>query len=212
MADVWNEETLIVNEMFTSISGEVGIIPQGQLTSVVRLQSCNLRCSYCDAANSQDNKNGIVVAVKDIVDFILRGNLPVLITGGEPLLQSAELGKLMVLLDKTIVQVETNGTVDLPDWYESINSIVMDYKLRKPPAGANLHKLRPEDYLKFVITSMPDLAETFYIISALEDIVKCKIAISATNMRLYHGVIDVIKKTKRDVLVNVQIHKCINAK
>lgn len=36
-----------VNEIFQSISGEVGNIPQGAITWFIRFQGCNLECNWC---------------------------------------------------------------------------------------------------------------------------------------------------------------------
>ena len=43
---------MIVNEIFTSIDGEVNRWGQGILTTFVRLQGCNLRCDYCDTPDA----------------------------------------------------------------------------------------------------------------------------------------------------------------
>jgi len=41
------EQTMRVNSIFNSISGEVGIIPQGAVTTFIRFQGCNLQCDWC---------------------------------------------------------------------------------------------------------------------------------------------------------------------
>jgi len=42
------EDSLNVNEIFTSISGEVGgAFPQGSVVTFIRLQGCNLKCPWC---------------------------------------------------------------------------------------------------------------------------------------------------------------------
>ncbi len=110
-----NEAKLKVREIFESISGEAGGFPQGTWTTFIRLQGCNLRCQYCDTASSQEDAASIEgMSIDEILDHVHHKH--VLITGGEPLLQQ-NVEKLLsrLLLHDYVVQVETNGSLPLPN-------------------------------------------------------------------------------------------------
>jgi 7-carboxy-7-deazaguanine synthase len=102
-----------VHSIFESISGEAGIsIPQGALTTFIRLQGCNLKCPYCDTKDSQDPD---IIRQELTIEQIIRQihTKNVLITGGEPLLQKTQgLFSLINELEMNshTVQIETNGS------------------------------------------------------------------------------------------------------
>lgn len=103
----------------------------------VRLWGCNLDCSWCDTPYTWDvlGKNGTVYerdaeSTEMTVDQVaarvvdLCGGLEavatgwsgvVVITGGEPLLQTEQLTQLIAALDPLPIEVETNGT-RAPRW------------------------------------------------------------------------------------------------
>lgn len=206
---------LYVNEMFTSISGEVGVIPQGQLVTVLRLQGCNLSCNYCDASDSQGmGTEGQRRTTNSVVKEINKNGLPVLITGGEPLLQVKELITLILGIDLNIViQIETNGTKNLSNLLGNLPQpkqiyFVMDYKFDNPPDNSTLEELRSNDYLKFVVSSLKEIIETFYLIGKLNHLT-CKFAVSATDVKFYDPILKAVKRTDSRTLINVQIHKFI---
>lgn len=111
-----DNEYLYVNEIFESVSGEMGVFPQGTWVTILRLQGCNLRCSWCDAEKSQDTANGAKVTLSVVMDTILQfKNNYLLITGGEPLEQPRVLALIEYLRDfSMLIQVETNGTYFIP--------------------------------------------------------------------------------------------------
>ena len=103
-----------VNETFLSLQGE-GFFT-GTPAFFLRLSGCNLQCSFCDT-NHQTYKE---MSEDEIVQEASREKpRHIVITGGEPALQLTES-----LVDKLheagfFVQVETNGTLPLPqsiDW------------------------------------------------------------------------------------------------
>ncbi len=212
ISETFKSPMLNVNEMFCSISGEIGYIPQGQLITVLRLQGCNLRCSYCDAPSSQELGNDdMMLDVVEVANDINKVGLPLLITGGEPLLQRASITDLLKLLkDRTDIQIETNGTIDIPeyDYKGNIISIVMDYKFDHPPTTDRIIKLKMLDYLKFVVSSVGELAQACYIIGKYRDF-NVNFAISSTDINLYPDIIEAVKHTNNKILTNVQIHKYI---
>lgn len=95
----------------------------GEQATFVRLWGCNLDCSWCDTPYTWDTtgKNGTLYVRSEEsreVDVVsLLGEIPdlprlVVITGGEPLIQAADLE---VLVDVLVarghrVEIETNGT------------------------------------------------------------------------------------------------------
>lgn len=108
---------LPIYEIQTTISGEVGAVPAGTATLLVRLARCNLKCPYCDAVAAQDVKNATRKLTKaeyyqlhDHMDS--RGISHILITGGEPLLYAKDVIEFINDLPPHIsVTVETNGTI-----------------------------------------------------------------------------------------------------
>lgn len=99
---------------FVSISGEAGIFPQGNVCTFLRLQGCSLRCVYCDTVRAQRQGEGEPYSIETLVRAC--STKQVLITGGEPLLQRAGCIKLIefLLLAGHCVQIETNGTMEIP--------------------------------------------------------------------------------------------------
>lgn len=112
--------TLKIAEIFASLQGEG--LRQGEPTIFVRLAGCNLRCAFCDTKRAR--RGGRVIPVGEIADEVerLRDGYPaawVCLTGGEPLAQ--DVAPLLRRLKRSglRVQVETNGTFDVPpgvDW------------------------------------------------------------------------------------------------
>ena len=105
---------MIVNETFLSLQGE-GYFT-GTAAFFLRLSGCNLRCPFCDTQHQSYTE----MSEDDIVAEASRHKpRHIVITGGEPALQLTES-----LVDKLhaagfFIQVETNGTLPLPegiDW------------------------------------------------------------------------------------------------
>lgn len=96
-----------INEIFPAIQGEGSTA--GMPTTFVRLSGCNLQCKFCD---TKYHINGKERTVKDVANEIVNINMPtVTVTGGEPLLQYAELKKLMKTEPTYGWYLETNGTI-----------------------------------------------------------------------------------------------------
>ena len=147
-----------VNEIFYSLQGEG--ITTGYPTVFIRLTGCNLRCAYCDTVYAYEE--GLEISVNKIADRVKEyGAHYVCITGGEPLLQKAELKLLLPLLSKYTVTVETNGAVALGDLATGCCRFAMDIKT--PGSGmedhtefSNLEYLNQNDEIKFIIGSRND--------------------------------------------------------
>lgn len=99
-----------VNEIFYSLQGE-GLYT-GTPAVFVRFSGCNTRCAFCDT----QHQHGTEMTEEEVVDAIMKYPARhVVITGGEPTLQlTASFVRLLHGHD-FFVQIETNGSVSLPD-------------------------------------------------------------------------------------------------
>lgn len=149
-----NEIKFPVVEVFDSIDGE-GIFA-GTLATFIRLYGCNIRCSYCDtiyAVKDGYSANLSVVELLQQVDGI--GNKHVTLTGGEPLIHKDVDKLIKALCENHIVNIETNGTIDIEPFQVDNTVITMDYKtissgMSQHMLLSNLEKLRECDVLKIV--------------------------------------------------------------
>lgn len=126
--------SLIVNEIYPCLQGEGFNL--GKPSVLVRLQICNLRCSWCDTPythtfksdpNKEDptKQNFQRMALEAVVEKIKTFQIPhVIVSGGEPTLQN--FSALPKLLEGFTFEVESNGTriphKDMPGFTEA------DYK------------------------------------------------------------------------------------
>jgi organic radical activating enzyme len=106
-----NKEVFKVVEIFRSVEGEGRWV--GLPVVFIRLEGCNLRCSWCDTPYSYTGENFKLLSITDILKEIKKYNLKrVCITGGEPFFTE----NLDVLVGNLIensyqVFIETNGTL-----------------------------------------------------------------------------------------------------
>jgi 7-carboxy-7-deazaguanine synthase len=161
-------DSLIINEIYLSLQGESTWA--GLPCVFVRLTACNLRCSYCDTAYAFTE--GRKLTVQDALDEVRRlgasyassgpHRLPLVeLTGGEPLLQKNSLPLMKALCDEGFtVLLETSGALDISEVDRRVKRI-MDLKC--PSSGEvernrmeNLHYLRADDEIKFVIGTQQD--------------------------------------------------------
>lgn len=209
-----------VFEIFESLSGEVSHFHQGRICTFVRFSGCPVGCQYCDQPEAQPISSGKEFSPRDIlqtVSFFNHQN--VILTGGEPLIQSRkELQELIYLLmtDGFSIAIETSGTVcpstNLP--VEDLNWIV-DFKC--PSAKISSRTIFPyfllseTDFIKFPISDIADY--DFAKKEIRELITKAQIVISPiyetiSPLKLLYWVM----KDQLDVILNIQIHKIIGAK
>lgn len=96
-------------EIFYSIQGEGA--RTGSPVVFLRLAGCNLHCSWCDTKHSWGQ--GIELPEEEVAQRIMCYQAPgLVITGGEPLVQTQALEKLLPLLPADMfIEVETNGTI-----------------------------------------------------------------------------------------------------
>lgn len=207
-----------VNEIFSSIDGEG--IRTGLSAVFIRLYGCNLKCSYCDTRYSCENREYTLMSLMDILEKVLSYNIPrVTLTGGEPLIQPGVKDLINSLVANDIeVNIETNGAVDLEDFWEyKYNSKViftMDYKCASSGMEdrmklVNLHLLQPKDVIKFVVSNYNELEKMEYILE--ESGCKARPYVSPV-----FGAIEpkelveyVLDNELNNVTVQVQLHKII---
>ena len=150
-----------VFEIFRSIQGETtrAGVPMG----FVRLAGCDLACAYCDTPAARDPDAGRRMAVEEVLAAVAAPPLLwVAVTGGEPLLQAAEVNALIAaLLDRgRQVLVETGGAHPIDSLDPRAVRIVDVKTPGSRMAGRmlwrNLDLVRPGDEVKFVLTGRDD--------------------------------------------------------
>ena len=112
-------KTYKINDIFYSIQGE-GYYT-GEPAVFVRFSGCNLACSWCDT----NHLSGDLMTADEIekkVTSLWQGkdkNPVVVLTGGEPALQTDDELIQALHAIKAFIAIETNGTRDIPegiDW------------------------------------------------------------------------------------------------
>jgi len=163
-------------EIFHSIQGEG--ISMGVPSVFLRLATCNLSCRWCDTKYTWDWDNfDYETEVAEIDSSELQSNIQafkcphMVITGGEPLLQQAELEPLVASLasEGFTFEVETNGTIiPTPELLRHIGQWNVSPKLRTSgmlpeerliPLALETFAQLPKAYFKFVIAAESDIDE-----------------------------------------------------
>lgn len=209
-----------VVEKFVSINGEAR--KAGELACFIRFAGCNLQCVYCDTKWANEEKAPYeIYSEEEIYAYIKEtGVSNVTLTGGEPMLQE-NIERLLRLLSKDNslnVEVETNGAVDITKYYDIGTNIsfTLDYKL--PDSGMedrmileNYEKIRNDDTVKFVVSSIMDLDKAKYIIEKYKLTEKCKVYISTCFGKIKpEQVVDfMIENKMNSVRLQLQMHKYI---
>ncbi len=152
--------TFRICEIFRSIQGESS--RAGLPCVLVRFSGCNLKCSWCDTAYSQDPHTGRPMAQNEILAAVAALRCPrVELTGGEPLLQDGVADLLRALCDAGYeTLLETNGSVDISRVDPRVRRIV---DIKCPSSGhveanlwENLTRLGSHDEVKFVLAGRDD--------------------------------------------------------
>lgn len=171
-------------EIFASLQGEGP--SAGKPCAFIRLSRCNLACVWCDTAYTWrftgDNRphrdgvaydraaNQLTLPEADAAQRIAALGKPrLVITGGEPLLQAPALARMLALLPRITVEIETNGTIAPPP---ALDALVHQYNVSPKlahsgnPAALALVPERlahwaaePRAFFKFVIAEPSDALE-----------------------------------------------------
>lgn len=175
-------------EVFASLQGEGASM--GRPSTFVRLSRCNLACQWCDTAYTWrftgDNRfhrddlaferkaNQVMAEEAEVAQMV--ADLPpdrLVITGGEPLLQGAQLARMLAALDEARpgmhVEIETNGSV-AP--HAALDARVQQYnvspklshsgnpaELALVPERLEAWSADPRAFFKFVIAEPADVDE-----------------------------------------------------
>ena len=218
-----------INDIFSSINGEVSALGQGSLCTFIRLQGCNLRCSYCDTKQAQDYNKGTELSIKDIVKLVRSlKSKNITITGGEPLCQVDNLHLLVLELHlaDSCISIETNGSYVIPNWGGLVQSWVADWKtpsseMRDQMKYANFKNIWHKDFVKFVVKDPNDFMDA---ISVIKKFNKQK-GITGSPKFAFSPTVSLTKSVKPEILVewiqreplciknnvilNLQLHKII---
>lgn len=177
-----------ISEIFYSIQGE------GKRTGFpsffIRTNFCNLRCKFpsgnlCDTPYTSWNPQGYKLSINEIINEYEKYKVSdVVITGGEPTIQTKELTELSkmfkLLYDDIYVTLETNGTV-FGDFIYDVDLVSISPKLSSSiPKGTEFEKVHKNNHInfdvlkryhkdsdeiqwKFVVSSEEDIEEILYL-------------------------------------------------
>ena len=100
-----------INDLYMSLISEG--LHAGRPAVIIRFAGCNRECPWCDT----DWRNAFpAVDEMGLLEWVYRlrphGSVPIVLTGGEPLLQCKPLIEALAL-DGNMIYVETNGTVPI---------------------------------------------------------------------------------------------------
>lgn len=221
-----------VSDIFFSYQGEGLFIGEPQI--FVRFAECNLRCFYCDEKfiERKDDKSVdyVLKKIREKVSTAGTGVKTISLTGGEPLLYTNFLKRLLPEIKKLGLRVylETNGT--LPENYrlisKFINTVAMDIKLPSDSGGCfwNRHKTfiklaKKKIFIKIVLTSKTKQDEFKRAIKMMKDIdknipvvlqpVTPHREIKSVSPENLYKFLSFAKKNLRKVFVIPQLHKLL---
>jgi len=163
-----------VCEIFSSIQGEGIMI--GVPMTFVRLQRCNLKCTWCDTKYAWEE--GIQLTVGEVLKEVkAHPNKWVCITGGEPFLQYTTLADLLIALQKDgyYTTIETNGTILPPTSLSDFLSISPKLSNSGMVARADIVQKLLEHHhtqLKFVIENLSDVMEALRFCGNFADLAR----------------------------------------
>lgn len=173
-----------VTEVFVSVQGEGPSL--GRPAVFLRLAGCNLSCSWCDTKYAWSG--GEELSVEEVAEQVLsllrrfRGADLLVVTGGEPLLQSEELVELLAKLRREVphleVEVETNGTVDPRRVLTYVDRLIVSPKLSNSGLPEELRRVSEgvieairtygdRVYVKVVVEGRGDVEEVLQVVREL---------------------------------------------
>jgi 7-carboxy-7-deazaguanine synthase len=199
-------------EIYASIQGETQYA--GLPCTLVRTAGCDLRCTYCDT--SYAFSGGTEMSVEEVLRQVERLGLPsVLLTGGEPMLQS----EIAVLAERLVqggfqVAIETSGTHPVAHLASSVIRIV---DIKTPGSGegdrncwGNIDALGPKDAIKFVLCDEADYRWSADVVCSRSLAGKTEILFSPVLGKLDpRDLAAWIVRDRLPVRLNLQLHKFI---
>ena len=182
----------------------------------MRLAGCNLRCAWCDTKYALEN--GQQMSTQAIIQEI--GKYPcknVSITGGEPLLQNAEVLKLITELKVAgyWIQLNTNGTFFDAAIFELVNLVSMDCKCPSSTMASTQAVLAQTEKMlgkkaqfKFVISDEKDFDYAKNVLSRLSP-TNAVFQPEWGNKKFARTLVELVKNEGLKVRVILQQHKII---
>lgn len=187
---------LVISELYDKLTFQGEGQSLGQLCSFIRLGNCNLACVFCDTPFSwrfsdkkphdyapvyDPQKELKRMSVEQIIEHFREMNPPMMvITGGEPMLQSKKLPELISCLINEIpalvrIEIETAGTiwderlVEFPFVYFNVSPKLENSgnpkDLRYKPWVLDKFNQNAQAIFKFVVCEDSDLDEIQEIVT-----------------------------------------------
>ena len=226
--DITNDLKFNVLEIFSSISGEAQ--HAGELSTFIRLQGCNLNCSYCDTMALMKENNTVMMPMSDIITVCKKnGHKHIVLTGGEPLMRKNAPLLIAELCNNGFeVEIETNGSIDFHPIIDQLSNLgikdhqymfTIDYKMGASNMEDKMNEeifnhiddLNSDDTIKFVIAE-DDIEHCMELIEKFEPNSLCKFYISPVfgQVNMEH-IIEAMKKHNmgENVRYQLQIHKYV---
>lgn len=210
MTTDWTK-TLTINEMFFSIQGESYLA--GLPCIFIRLTGCHQRCVYCDTeyAFYEGKKMSLALILEEMSKYPCKN---ILITGGEPLLQSNTPLLMQKLLESGYqVAVETSGNRNISGLPRAVIKI-MD--LKTPASGEvalnnynNIQYLDAKDEVKFVVMNEPDIDWSIAMIREKKLEALCHLSVSPAAENLNQLIAEKILESGMAIRQQIQLHKLI---
>jgi 7-carboxy-7-deazaguanine synthase len=234
-----------VSEVFASVEGE-GLYA-GRPAVFLRLSGCNLSCTYCDTAYAREHTPVAVIHLGEesievpnpiesaelvaLAKARFSGVTTVVVTGGEPLLQTDPLREIASGLRMLGygVHLETNGTLPeaLAGVVDLLDFISMDVKLPSAQGGRCLW----DEHAEFLTVLRGHRAAVKIVVTAdvgPSEVMRAADLIADTNpyvptfiQSAYDGLVPAVDSRSlltycamagrkiRDVRISVQLHKIL---
>lgn len=208
-----------IAEVFESVQGEGLYLGEKQV--FVRFFDCNLSCSYCDTKPNRFMEYEPSELFEEIKLYRDKYH-SVSFTGGEPLLYTEFLKKILELTSKHGHKhyLETNGTLffELEEIIEYIDIVAMDLKLPSSTGMGNLWPMhrkflkiaaRKEVFLKAIIcqsTCEEDLKEAFKLIKEESP---SSVLVLQPNSYENHGVLNEKLSKFKEIAIQSGVTTCV---
>ncbi len=207
---------LNVTEIYSTLLGESS--SSGALCTIIRLTGCHRRCVWCDSEYAFEG--GSKQSIQEIVQTTVnQGCSTVLVTGGEPLLQSDTIELLKKLLETGFsVLLETSGTTGAIPLSEVPACVSRIVDVKTPDSGidesdidfAGIAKLNKDDELKFFIQSREDYLWSKALVESGRLPVEPVVVFSPVQDELSaRKLADWIVEDRLNVRFQIQLHKVI---
>jgi len=178
-----------IAEVFASIQGE-GLY-QGVKQVFVRFFGCNLACTFCDTPQHNFREYSSQELWEEM-ELLSKSCHSISFTGGEPLLQTKFLKKIIEICRKESkrIYLETNGTLpySLKEVISLVDIVAMDFKL---PSSTGEKEFWPEH-------------EEFLRIAREKDVFVKAVINKSTEMRDIERSVEIIKKVNADIPLVLQ--------